>query len=226
MKLVTIQTKKAYENFLKEGFLTADSQYINKLKYGVPYQYIVDNMQHIENPHDAEFPLWAWVKYGGFVSPPKNKLLGFFAKDEDEIVRITFEKLDKDVLVSDYIKYHFLLTNEYLPGDLNDFQTVEKKIQDAGISKEDLLAYVRRDKFETYRKDKKFEEINQVIQKSYEKIFSDLGDFRQGTVWSIEKSEVKKVEIICRKDCTKKASVDYRKQYIKTLKQKGDKNGF
>ena len=111
-----------------------------------------------------------------------------------------------------------MLTNEYLPGDLNDFQIVEKKIQDAGISKEDLLAYVRRDKFETYRKDKKFEEINQVIQKSYEKIFSDLGDFRQGTVWSIEKSEVKKVEIICRKDCTKKASVDYRKQYIKTLK--------
>ncbi len=218
MKLITIQTKKAYENFLKEGFLIADSQYINRLKYGVPYQYIVDNMQHIENPHKAEFPLWTWVKYGGFVSPPKNKLLGFFAKDEDEIVRITFEKPDKDVLVSDYVKYHFLLTNEYLPSGLNDLKAAKKKIQDAGISKEDLLAYVRRDKFDIYRKDRKFEEINQMIRESYKKIFSDLGDFRQGTVWSIEKSEVKKVEIICRKDCTKKASVDYRKQYIKNLK--------
>ena len=218
MKLITIQTKKAYEDLLKNGYLIANSQYINRLKYGVPYQYIVDNMQHIENPHKAEFPLWAWVRYGGFVSPPKNKLLGFFAKDEDEIVRITFEKPDNQVLVSDYVKYHFLLTNEYLPHSFADLKKFEKQLQDANISKDDLLAYVRRDKFETYRKDKKFEEINQIIQKSHDNIFSDMGTFRQGTIWSIEKSEVKKVEIICRKDCTKKASVDYRKQYIKSLK--------
>ena len=34
-------------------------------------------------------------------------LLGFFPEDDDDIVRITFEKDDKQVLVNDYIKYHF-----------------------------------------------------------------------------------------------------------------------
>ena len=218
MKLVTIQTKSAYESLIKKGYLIADIKFINKLKYGVPYQYIIDNMSKMSNAYNAEYPLWAWVKYGGFTSPPKNKLLGFFPKDEDQIVRITFEKDEKDVLVSDYIKYHFLLTNEYLPKTLKDKENFDKLMQSKNVIKEDLLAYIRRDKYSSYRQDEDFNYINEKIQASYKDIFSQDGNFKQGTVWFIDINDIKKIEFIDRNNCSKKSSVDYRKMYIKTLK--------
>lgn len=218
MKLVTIQTKSAYNALIKKGYLIADSKCINKAKYGVPYGFIVDNMSNINNKYNAEYPLWAWVQYGGFLSPPKNKLLGFFPNDDDEIVRITFEKEDKYVLVTDYIKYHFLLTNEYLPKSLQDKEIFDKLMQTKKVAKEDLLAYVRRDKYKEFRQDKDFEHINKKIKSSYKDIFNVTTGLAQGTVWDISLADVKKVEIIKRQNCTKKSSIDYRKAYIKTLK--------
>lgn len=218
MKLVTIQTKAAYDSFLKNGYLIANSKFINEAKYGVPYSFIIKNMQNINNNYNAKYPIWAWVKYGGYSSPPKNRLLGFFPKDEDEIVRITFEKKDNQVLVSDYIKYHFLLTNEYLPKSIKDMLDFESLMTSSGVSKEDLLAYVRRDKYTTYRKDDNFKYINKKIALSYEDIFVLGNRILQATVWYITKAEVKKVEIIKRKNCFKKHPIDYRKMYRKQLK--------
>ena len=200
MKLVTVQTLSAYNSLLKNGYLITDSKYINTDKYGVPYNFITSKMKHIENPYNAEYPLWAWVKYGKINSPRKNKLLGFFAKDEDFIVKITFKKRDVDVLVNDYIKYHFLLTNEYLPKDFKDQQKFNDLMKNKKVSKQDLLAYVRRDKFDKYRTDKNFEYINKKIQKSYDRIFCNLGQYRQGTVWCIEKEDIVNIEFIHKKD--------------------------
>ena len=218
MKLVTIQTKSAYDKLVSQGYLITDTSFVNTQKYGVPYRYIVENMKGISNTYSADYPLWAWVQYGKFTSPPKNKLLGFFPKEDDIVVRITFEKRDEDVLVSDYVKYHFLLTNEYLPIDIADKNRFEKDMIDRSVSKEDLMAYVRRDKYDSFRLDDDFNTINSRIRDSHKRIFSPLGEYRQGTVWSIEKNEVKKVEFIYKKDCTKKSSVDYRELYIKGLK--------
>ncbi len=176
-------------------------------------------MYNISNPHNAKYPLWAWVKYGKISSPPKNKLLGFFANNEDVIVRITFNKADDEVLVSDYVKYHFMLTNEYLPADMNDKLKFEKLLKENNISNDDLLAYIRRDKYSYYRTDDKFNFVNDKIKNSYKHIFEDLGEYRQGTVWHINKDEIVKVEFINRKECTKKVPVDYRKLYITSLKK-------
>ena len=49
MKLVTIQTKAAYESLVKNGYLVADEKHINLLKYGVPYSFIIKNMLGMEN---------------------------------------------------------------------------------------------------------------------------------------------------------------------------------
>ena len=220
MKLVTIQTKSAFEELLKKGYLVANANFINKKKYGIPYGYIVSHMQNIENKFGVEYPLWAWVKYGAFSCPPKNKLLNFFPKDSDEIVRITFEKDNKDVLVTDYIKYHFLLTNEYLPLSLEDKEYFDSFMARCNVSKEDLLAFIRRDKYESYRTDKTFCMVNKKIQESYIDIFNLDSKYLQGTVWNISKDEIRKVEIIRREVCTKKNPVDYRREYIKTLSQK------
>ena len=219
MKLITIQTKSAYLNLIERGYLVTDERYVNELKYGVPYAFITSNMQHICNPYNARFPVWAWVKYGKHLTPPKNKLLGFFANDEEEIVRITFNKPDSEVLVSDYVKYHFMLTNEYLPKNFEDKLMFDKFLSESGVSKEDLLAYIRRDKYKSFRTDAKFNEVNDKIKNSYNQIFENIGEYSQGTVWNIDKKDILKIEIINKKDCTKKKSVDYRKLYIKSLKK-------
>ena len=219
MKLVTIQTKSAYDKLMSQGYLTCDTIFVNIPKYGVPYGYIVDHMIDIPNKYNADYPLWAWVQYGKRISPPSNRLLGFFPKDEDEIVRITFHKPDAEVLVSDYIKYHFMLTNEYLPIDIQDKLRFDKVLIDKSISKEDLLAYIRRDKYPTYRQDADFNTVNQEIHDSYSRMFVDMGDYKQGTVWYIDLSDIEKVEFIHRENSTKKKSVDYRELYIKSLKK-------
>ena len=218
MKLVTIQTLSAYKSLQKNGYLIVDSKFVNDKKYGVPYRYIMERMDKKSNIYNAEYPLWAWVKYGSFVSPPKNKLLGFFPKEDSQVVRITFEKSDNEVLVTDYIKYHFLLTNEYLPKDILDKQKFDIYLEKRGITKEDLLAYVRRDKFDNFRIDEVFNSANKKIQKSYDRIFQTDGKFLQATVWDIKLSDIIKVEFIDREKCSKKASVDYRQMYIKSLK--------
>ncbi len=218
MKLVTIQTKAAYDSLIKNGYLVADDNFINKAKYGMPYDYIISHMQNINNTYNAHYPLWAWAKYGKFASPPKNRLLGFFSKDDEELVRITFEKDASEMLINDYIKYHFLLTNEYLPKSIKDKKAFDQQMQSCNVSKEDLLAYVRRDKYDTYRQDKDFDVINQAIHNSYKDIFNLQTQYLQATVWHISLAEVKKVEIINKKDCVKKKSVDYRKMYINSLK--------
>lgn len=219
MKLITIQTMSAYNNLLKNGYLVTDAQFINTDKYGVPYNYIINKMQHIKNPYKAQYPLWAWVKYGKISSPRKNKLLGFFAKDEDVIVKITFTKPDNQVLITDYIKYHFLLTNEYLPLSIDDKKQFDVLMKSKNVTSQDLLAYVRRDKFAEYRKDKDFKDIISKIENSYNRIFENLGSYQQGTIWHLNKAEILKVEFIHKNNCTKKSSVDYRKKYLKALKK-------
>ena len=219
MKLVTIQTKSAYDKLMSQGYLTTDTSFVNIPKYGVPYGYIVDHMKSTYNKYHADYPLWVWVQYGMRISPPKNKLLGFFPKDEDVIVRLTINKPDHEVLVSDYIKYHFMLTNEYLPLSIEDKVRFDNLMLEKSVSKEDLLAYIRRDKYPTYRTDDDFATINHEIQDSFSRIFDNMGDYKQGTIWCIEKADITKVEFIHRDTCTKKASVDYRQMYIKGLKK-------
>lgn len=220
MKLVTIQTMSAYRSLLEKGYLIADMQFINLPKYGVPYDYVVGKMKDIDNPFNAKYPLWAWVQYGKIASPPSNKLLGFFKKNDEQVVRITFEKPENQVLISDYVKYHFMLTNEYLPENIEDYQSFQKILLEKGVSKEDLLAFVRRDKYDKFRNDEDFQFVNEKIKNSYERIFSSLGDFKQGTVWNIDKEEILKVEFIDRDRCVRKKIVDYRKMHIKALKKR------
>ena len=49
MKLVTIQTMSAYNELKNNGYLITDSKYVNQLKYGVPYNFVINHMKNIEN---------------------------------------------------------------------------------------------------------------------------------------------------------------------------------
>ena len=223
MKLVTIQTMSAYNELKNNGYLITDSKYVNQLKYGVPYNFVINNMKNIENRYNAEYPLWAWVKYGRCTMPPKHKMLGFFAENDNEVVRITFNKPNSEVLVNDFVKYSFLLTNEYLPKTYNDYLTFDKYINSKNVSKNDLLAVVRKDKFNKVRSDNDFVEVNNKIQNSYCDIFNLETNYLQATVWDIKLSDIVKVEFIKKDQCSKrKTNRDFRKEYIAYLKHKSN----
>jgi hypothetical protein len=219
MKLITFQTLKAYNKLQKDCYLIVEPKYVNIKKYGVPYNWIVNKMKHINNPYNAIYPIWSWYSYGKIAHPRKNTLLPFFGED-DVIVKITFTKDNKDVLLTDFIKYSFMLTNQYLPKSKEDHLNFNRLMQKYNISNEDLLKYVRQDKYDSYRNDDEFQQINNMISKSYDDILNVESNIIQGTVWDIKKEDIISVEFINKEDCKKRKNViDYRKNYINKLKK-------
>lgn len=218
MELVTFQTLAAYESLINNGYLIADEKYINVKKYGAAYDWIVSKMHERNIPETEKYPLWAWYKCGKFKCPTKNTMLGYFGAEQEVVVKIVFEKNDNEVLLTDYKLYHFLLTNAYLPSNLEDLNAFNKFKEEKGVTDEDLLAYIRRDKFSEYRTDNAFNEINRLIHKSYDKVLNLTFDHIQGCVWNIKLNEVKSVQFIEKKDCKKHKSIDYRQEYINSLK--------
>ena len=217
MELVTFQTLKAYNKLKKDGYLIVDPKYININKYGVPYNWIVNKMKHINNPYNASYPLWSWYSYGKLKNPRKNTLLPFF-DDNDQIVKITFNKEDKDLLLTDFIKYSFMLTNEYLPSSKEDYIYFNNLMKENNVTKEDLIKYVRKDKYERCREDENFNKINNLIKQSYDRILTLSSSYIQATIWDIKMNDVVSIEFINKEDCSKrKHTIDYRKKYISNL---------
>lgn len=211
MKLTTFQTLKAYNDLMSKGYLIVDQNYVNTSKYGVPYNWIKEKMKNITNPYNAAYPLWSWYKYGKIDYPRRNTLLPFF--DEDNIiVKITFNKDQNDVLLTDFIKYCFMLTNEYLPCNKDDLNLFNKLMIDCNVTKEDLLKFVRRDKYKDYRNDNDFLKINTLVKQSYESILNVESNIIQATIWDIKKEDIIDIEFINKDACNKrKNNIDYRK---------------
>lgn len=218
MELVTFQTLDAYESLITSGCLIADEKFINLKKYGAAYNWITNKMLERNILSSNKYPLWAWYKCGKYKCPTKNTMLGYFGAEQEKLVKIVFEKDDNEVLLTDYKLYHFLLTNSYLPSSLTDLNNFNKMKELKQVSDEDLLAYIRRDKFASYRTDKDFNEINEIVHKSYDKVLKLTFDHIQACVWDIKLSEVKSVQFINKSDCKRHKKVDYRQEYINSLK--------
>ena len=55
MKLITFQTRKALDTLQNTGILTAEVPYIDLQKYGVPYNWMVNEMKNKNiNPQNKE----------------------------------------------------------------------------------------------------------------------------------------------------------------------------
>lgn len=193
MKLVTFQSKAALEFLNKNGYLICDERYINKEKVGDTYNWIIDKLKGITgNKYNSKYPIWAWVKCYNNICPAKRK----GTKVQGFDVKITFEKEENDVFITDFRRYSFLLNNTYIPNTKEDKEDFDKVIEKYNITEDDLKAYVRHDKYETHRKDKEFLDICKKINKSFDKCITTESDILQGCVWYIDLSEIKKIEIL------------------------------
>lgn len=196
MKLVTFQTMDALKELINKEVLCCDKKYINFEKVGYAYNFIVSNMKKvIPSPENDMYPMWAWVKCHNSICPPKVK-----KENNNTIVKITFNKPDNEVFVTDFALYSFVLNNIYIPKDKNDKQNFDKLLLKYNINTDDLRAFVRKDKYPCHRTDKNYLSVCEKIYNSFDKIITDNGDILQGCVWDIKLCDVEKIEIINDKD--------------------------
>ena len=153
MKLVTFQRMEVLKELINNGELICNEKYIDIKKAGLSYNWIVEKMNNvIENRTFSKYPIWCWVKCYNSVCPPKHK--GEPVEGFD--VKITFNKNKKDIFITDFRRYSFVLNNNYIPVNLNDKKEFDNLLSQKHISLEELKAYVRLDKYETHRNDKDF----------------------------------------------------------------------
>ena len=224
IKLVTFQSMGAVKDLFNKGYLECDENKIDTKKVGIIYNWIVNKMnQNIANPYNTKYPLWCFVKCYNGICPPKRK----GKKIEGFDVKITFKKNKKDVFITDFIRYSFLLNNQYIPNSLKDKENFDKELKKYNITLEDLKAYVRRDKYEKCRDDLEFLNICNKIEDSFDRCITEDSDILQGCIWRINLDEIEKIEIL--NDCeymygslnyvrSNGRRIDWIKEYYKKLK--------
>ena len=193
MKLVTFQSMEALRTLIEKGYLECDEKYINKEKAGIIYNWVVNKMNNsIKKEGDSNYPMWAWVKCYNGICPPKRK--GEAVEGFD--IKITFNKKEEDVFITDFRRYSFLLNNVYIPDSIKDKEKFDERLKKYNITEEDLKAYVRKDKFGICRDDDDFLNMCKEIEKSFDKCITSDSDVLQGCVWRINLSEVESIEIL------------------------------
>lgn len=193
MKLVSFQSLEALKSLVNKGYLVCDESHINKEKSNPTYNWVIEKMnKSIDNPDNIKYPLWCWVKYKNNTCPPKHK----GPKIEGFDVKITFHKEEKDIFITDYRRFSFLLNNTYIPDNLKDKESFDKKLKELNITEEELKAYVRKDKYKTHRMDENYLNICKEIRNSFDKCITKNSDILQGCIWKISLSEIDKIEIL------------------------------
>lgn len=197
MKLVTFQSIEALKFLNDNGYLICDDSHAPNDKYSSSYKFIIDNMnKNVNNNDNIKYPIWCWVKCYDGICPPvvKGKRVEGFD------VKITFNKNEKDVFITDYRRYSFLLKNLYISDSIEDKLKFDKKLEENNISLEDLKAFVRKDIYNSHRTDKEFLEICKEIEKSFSKCITNDSDVLQGCVWKINKEDIESIEILPKDD--------------------------
>ncbi len=193
MKLVTYQSLAATKVLLKDEFLICDAKYINTLKTNFAYNWIVEKMnKQIPNNDHVNYPIWCWVRCYNGISPKKKK-----GKPVDGFeTKITFKKDKKDVFITDYRRYSFILNNLYIPKNITDKEKFDTILHDNHITREELKAYARNDKYSKHRTDKEFIKICNMIKESFDRCITEESNLLQGCVWKINLDEVEKIEFL------------------------------
>lgn len=209
MKVITFQTKSALEYLIKNGYLICENKYVDIEKVGPTYNWLINNMnKKVENKTRAKYPIWCWVKCNDSICPPKHK----GKRVEGFDVKITFNVKGSEIFITDFRRYSFLLSNLYIPDNNNDKDKFEKLLKDYKITKEELKAYVRKDKFNECRNDKEFLEVCNIIEKSFDKCITTDSNILQGCVWKIDYNQIENIEILSKDDGYVYGSLNYKRK--------------
>lgn len=187
----------ALKELINNGYLECNEKFINLEKAGPTYKWVLEKMNmQITNEFNSKYPIWCWVKFKNSICPPKHKGEPVSGFD----VKITFNKAKKDVFITDFRRYSFLLNNIYISKNLKDKETFDKELLKYKITPEELKAFVRPDKYISHRTDKEYLEVCKKIRKSFDECITEDSDVLQGCIWRLNLNEVESIEILNEKN--------------------------
>lgn len=193
MKLITFQPINAVRDLFEKGYLQCDEKFIDLNKASVVYDWVVEKMnQNVKNNYKVQYPMWAWAKCYNSICPPKHvgKPIESFQ------VKITFNKKEDEVFLTDFRRYSFVLHNSYIPINLKDKIRFDNYLKENNITFEELEAYMRPDKYANLRTDEKYLSVCKEIRKSFDRCITKDSDILQACVWRIDLSDVEKIELL------------------------------
>ncbi|MCT4602155.1 MAG: DUF3841 domain-containing protein [Marinifilum sp.] len=196
MRLWTIQPIEWYKKLCRDGIIYGEEEYIEWIEEGMfnyAYHWMIKEMTNrigISEKKDS-YPIWAWFQYNTSKQcRPDLRNSGFLPKGTKG-VRIEFEKLTKDVLLSDFNLWGHVLNYWYIADDENEGNLFDRKLSNNNISFIDKKSYTT--------------DLRKILEDSWTKIF-DMDYCReysaysfeqkniQATFWSLSTNEIKKVD--------------------------------
>lgn len=114
MRLWTIQPIEVLEIIKQKGEFVCNPVYSDS-DFKRAYYWLVKQMDSrgIEHPYGLELPIWAWYKTDWENKKPDLEQEDFSDKREN-LVCIELEIDDKDVLLSDFYAWHYVLNDSFL----------------------------------------------------------------------------------------------------------------
>jgi len=203
MRLWTIQHFQAYNKLLETGVLRANENYCdNDSRFA--YDWMAEKMKYngLVLPIGVNYPIWAWYKFEGKYKRRDMRERGYSNRGE-KIVQLTIEVDDKDILLSDFDLFHYVLNYWYLPVDVKDQKNFEMEYSDLGFGWNDLQNFNIQTQI--------MKDIRTKIEKSWDRIFdleredenliygSNCNKSIQVTFWELKLEQVIKSEVFIAK---------------------------
>lgn len=120
MILWTMQPKEVVEILESTGEFTCDPDLADR-DFRRSYKWLVHQMdlKGIEHPYGLKFPIWAWHTLDWKHEKPDLDE-EMYGTPGEEMVCIEFEIDDKDVLLSDFDAWHYVLNNSFFDSSHNE----------------------------------------------------------------------------------------------------------
>lgn len=196
MTLWTIHNMDWYDALLKHGIIHGNKKYIdNNWNFSLfGYEWMIKKMEKRigKRPFPDCYPIWAWYQYSGSKKrKPDLRRIGLLPT-RTKGVRLEINKREEDVLLSDFMLWHFPF----------GFQSFIGKNEEESVAFETMLEEKRLDR-------KRLEELPENIQNKIIKSWDRVLDMNfqdpyhtqpkdnkaiQATFWSLKVEEIVKAD--------------------------------
>lgn len=173
--LWTIQDQQGWNELQSKGILIPKSKFVHPdFKEGYDWLRIQMNEKIGKPKRKNQYPIWAWFQYlDAKKKRPDLRGTGFLPTGEIGY-RIEFQKDSKDILLSDFELWHYVLNQWYLGSNIKD----QEDFHELEDSRYKGLSY------QGYPKS-----IKNKIQKSWQRIF-DMNYAPKDISWRMEKKSI------------------------------------
>ncbi len=193
LKLWTIQEENKIDEISSNGKLICTSNNYSK-EWNKEYLWMVRQMKNrIGNPKVKEqYPIWAWYQHQDSNKPKTDLRKSGHLPSETKGIRIEFEKKENEVLLSDFVLWHFPLCYKSIIAsneqDANKFESKLKRLKLDKLNFAELPKKVQQEIEISWDRifDMNFEKIYYAHPKNEKKI--------QACCWEIRAEEILKID--------------------------------